>query len=98
MRTIGLDVHRDFAAVAILEGKEERGLRISTEPQAPREFARTLGPDDQVVREATAKTCSIADLRAERADKVVVSNPLRTRAIADARIKTDKRPSTGTMR
>ena len=90
MRTIGLDVHRHFAEIAILEGKEERQLRISTEPQALRDFARTLGPDDQVVLEATANTWPIADLLAERAGKVVVSNPLRTRAIADAKIKTDK--------
>ncbi len=90
MRTIGLDVHRRFAEIAILEGKEERQLRISTEPQALRDFARTLGPDDQVVLEATANTWPIADLLAERAGRVVVSNPLRTKAIADAKIKTDK--------
>lgn len=90
MRTIGLDVHRHFAEIAILEGKEERQLRISTEPDALRDFAHTLGPDDQVVLEATANTWPIADLLAERAGKVVVSNPLRTRAIADAKIKTDK--------
>lgn len=90
MRTIGLDVHRRFAEIAILAGKEERQLRISTEPEALREFARTLGPDDQVVLEATANPWPIADLLAERAGRVVVSNPLRTRAIADAKIKTDK--------
>lgn len=69
MRTIGLDVHRHFAEIAILEGKEERQLRISTEPQALRDFARTLGPDDQVVLEATANTWPIADLLAERGTK-----------------------------
>jgi transposase len=90
VRSIGLDVHRHFAEVAILEGKDQRQQRISTEPDSLREFARTLGPQDQVVLEATANTWPIADLLAERAGKVVVSNPLRTRAIADAKIKTDK--------
>lgn len=90
MRTIGLDVHRHFAEVAILQGTERRALRISTDPQALREFARTLGPDDQVVLEATANTWPIADLLGAHAGRVVVSNPLRTRAIADAKIKTDK--------
>ncbi len=90
MRTIGLDVHRRFAEVAILEGKEERRLRISTEPAALRDFAQTLGPDDQVVLEATANTWAIADLLSGHAGSVVVSNPLRTKAIADAKIKTDK--------
>jgi transposase len=90
MRTIGLDVHRRFAEVAILEGKEERHQRISTEPDALRDFARTLGPDDQVVLEATANTWAIADLLSGHAGTVVVSNPLRTKAIASAKIKTDK--------
>jgi transposase len=89
VRTIGLDVHRRFAQIAILDGKEEHRLRISTEPDALREFAGSLGPDDQVVLEATANTWPIADLLAARAGRVVVSNPLRTRAIADAKIKTD---------
>lgn len=90
MRTIGLDVHRHFAEVAILQGKERSAQRISTDPPALREFARTLGPDDQVVLEATANTWPIADLLSAHAGRVVVSNPLRTRAIADAKIKTDK--------
>lgn len=90
MRTIGLDVHRNFAEIAILTGKERARLRVSTAPEELRAFARTLGPDDQVVLEATANTWAIADLLAERAGRVVVSNPLRTRAIADAKIKTDK--------
>ncbi len=90
MRTIGLDVHRHFAEIAILAGKERARLRVSTAPEELRAFARTLGPDDQVVLEATANTWAIADLLAEHAGRVVVSNPLRTRAIADAKIKTDK--------
>jgi transposase len=90
MRTIGLDVHRHFAEIAILEGKEERRLRLSTEPEALRDFARTLGPDDQVVLEATANTWPIADLLSAHAGSVTVSNPLRTKAIASAKIKTDK--------
>jgi transposase len=56
VRTIGLDVHRRFAQVAILEGTKERQLRIATEPDALREFAGSLGPDDQVVVEAIANT------------------------------------------
>lgn len=90
MRTIGLDIHRRFAEIAILEGKKERQLRISTDPDSLRDFAATLGPDDQVVLEATANTWPIADVLSARAGRVVVSNPLRTKAIADAKIKTDK--------
>lgn len=90
MRTIGLDVHRNFAQIAILGEPKPASPRISTDPESLRAFAQTLGSDDQVVLEATANTWAIADLLAAHAGRVVVSNPLRTRAIADAKIKTDK--------
>lgn len=93
MRTIGLDVHKHFAEVAILnEGDRtvHRGDRVDATPSALRAFAATLGPNDQVVLEATINTWAIADLLRTRAGRVVVSNPMRTRAIADAKIKTDR--------
>ena len=93
MRTIGLDVHKRFAEVAILDQGQRvvrRGERIDATPSALRAFAKTLGPDDQVVLEATVNTWAIADLLRGRAGRVVVSNPMRTRAIADAKVKTDR--------
>lgn len=91
LRSFGLDVHRDFAQIAILEDGEVRsGGRIPTTPEALRRFARTLDPDDEVVLEATCNTHAIVRLLQGHAGRVVVSNPLRTRAIADAKIKTDK--------
>ena len=91
MRSIGLDVGKSFAEVAIAEpGRQTRsGGRISAAPDSLRAFARTLGPDDQVVLEATTNTWAIVELLEQRAGRVVVSNPLRTRAIADAKTKTD---------
>jgi transposase len=84
-------VHRDFAQVAILEqGHLRSGGRIRTTPEALSAFACTLGPDDEVVLEATVNTYAIVRLLQGHAGRVVVSNPLRTRAIADAKIKTDK--------
>ena len=93
MRTIGLDVHKRFAEVAILDQGERvvrRGERIDATTSALRAVARTLGPDDQVVREATVNTWAIANLLRERAGRVVVSNPMRTWAMADAKVKTDR--------
>jgi hypothetical protein len=49
MRTIGLDVHKRFAEVAILDQGERvvrRGERIDATASALRAFARALGPDD----------------------------------------------------
>lgn len=91
MRFIGLDVHREFAQVAILEGGQVRHAgRIPTTPAALHAFAQTLRPGDQVALEATCNTFAIVRLLQQQAGRVVVSNPLRTRAIADAKIKTDK--------
>ena len=91
MRTIGLDVGRQFAEVAIREeGRTRSAGRIPVTPDGLRAFAASLRADDEVVLEATTNTWAIAGLLAERAGRVVVSNPLRTRAIADARHKTDR--------
>ena len=92
MRYIGLDIHRDFAEVAVLEpGHPVRSWgRIVARPAELRAFAETLRADDAVALEVTINTWAIAHLLGEHAGRVVVSNPYRTRAIAEAKIKTDK--------
>lgn len=92
MRTIGLDVHKRFAEVAILEPGRAQPLRrrIDVTPAALRAFADTLGADDQLVLEASTNTWAVTELLAAYAGRVVVSNPMRTRAIAEAKVKTDK--------
>jgi hypothetical protein len=53
-------------------------------------FAQGLGPADEVALEVTGNTWAIATVLASRAGRVVVSNPAKTRAIAEAKVKTDK--------
>jgi len=90
-RCIGLDVHRDFAQVAIWQdGVVSQAGRFATTPEGVRAFAAELGPADEVALEATGNTWAIAALLASRAGRVVVSNPVKTRAIAEAKVKTDK--------
>ena len=90
-RCIGLDVHRDFAQVAIWQaGLVRQAGTFATTPEGVREFAAGLGPADEVALEATGNTWAIATLLASRAGRVVVSNPAKTRAIAEAKVKTDK--------
>ena len=90
-RCIGLDVHREFAQVAVWQdGLVGQEGRIATTPAELRIFADSLGPADEVALEATGNTWAIATLLASRAGRVVVSNPAKTRAIAEARVKTDK--------
>lgn len=90
-RFIGLDVHRDFAQIAIVEaGVVVDAGRVDCRPEALRAWAAQLTVDDQVALEATGNSDAIAGLLSQHAGRVVVSNPLKTRAIAEAKIKTDK--------
>ncbi len=90
-RCIGLDVHREFAQVAIWEDGIVRHIgQISATPEALRLFADSLAPSDEVAIEATANTHAIARLLERHVARVVVSNPQKTRAIAEAKVKTDK--------
>jgi transposase len=90
MRYVGLDVGRDFAHVAVVEGKGA-ARKLPRVPMGDpfREFAATLGPGDVVALEASTNTWALAELLGRHAGRVIVSNPLRTRAIADAKRKTD---------
>jgi transposase len=90
-RCIGLDVHREFAQVAIWQdGVVWQAGKVGTAPEELRLFADSLAPGDEVALEATGNTYAIAMLLASRVARVVVSNPGKTRAIAEAKVKTDK--------
>lgn len=91
MRVIGLDVHRTFAAVAVLDNTQlSHPGRVDLTREAVLAFGRKLRPDDEVVIEATVNTAMIARLLRPFVGKVVIANPLQVRAIAHAKIKTDK--------
>jgi len=86
-----MDVHREFAQLAVLEdGLVRDEGRIGVTPEALRAWADTLCPDDQVALEATGNSDAIATLLTPIVGRVVVSNPVKTRAIAEAKVKTDK--------
>jgi transposase len=53
-------------------------------------FGRQLRADDEVVLEATGNTAVIVRLLRPFAQRVVIANPLQVRAIAHAKVKTDK--------
>jgi transposase len=53
-RSIGLDVHRDFCEVAaVTNAKVEHWPRVSARPDAIKQFAEQLHPEDRVALEAT---------------------------------------------
>ena len=93
MRWIGLDVHKKETEVCILDpkGRILERMRIPTTRHALLRFAQShLGQDASLALEATTNTWGIADILAPHCARLVVSNPMRTRAIAAAKVKTDK--------
>ena len=75
MRSLALDVHRDFCEVAIKEGGELRsGGRIKTSVAELELFAQSLAPDDQVALEATGPASAIARVLEPHVGRVVIAN------------------------
>ena len=90
-RCIGLDVHREFAQVAVWEdGRVRDAGQVSIVGEALRVFADSLGPEDEIAVEATCNTHAIVRALESHVARVIVSNPMKTRAIAEAKVKTDK--------
>jgi transposase len=91
MRSIGMDVHRSFAQIAVVEdGLCRDEGRIGVRPEDLRAWATWLEPDDEIAFEATTNSDAIATMLRPLVRRVVVSNPRKTRAIAEAKVKTDK--------
>jgi transposase len=91
MRSIALDVHRDFCEVAI---KDESGLRLAGRVKAtPKDlelFAQSLAPDDQVALEASEPAGAIARILEPHVGRVLIANTRKLRAIAESKVKTDE--------
>jgi transposase len=91
MRFIGLDVHRDFCEVAVLEHGQVRSAgRIETTPAALAQFADGLAADDQVALEATGNALAVAAILSRRVARVALANPKAVHGISQGRKKTDK--------
>jgi transposase len=91
MRSIALDIHRDFCEVAIKDGGEVRPAgRIKTSAEELERFAQSLASDDRVALEATGAALQVKRLLEPHVGRVVIANTRKLRAIAEAKVKTDK--------
>jgi transposase len=91
MHAVGLDIHRNFGeAVEIRDGVARQLGRIDLVRDRVIAFARRLGSEAEVVIEATGNTAAVAKLIAPHVKRVLIANPLQVRAIAHAKVKTDK--------
>jgi transposase len=89
-RVIGMDIHRTFAEVVFWEdGRLRHHGRIDMTRSGLEGFGRSLEPEDEIVIEATGNAMSVVRVLSPFA-RVLVANPMQVKAIAHARIKTDK--------
>jgi hypothetical protein len=88
---VGIDLHRKRSQVAVLDqdGKQLRSRRIANDPETFLSLLHELGDDAEVALEATYGWEWLADLLEEAGYELHLSHPLRTKAIAAARVKTD---------
>jgi transposase len=90
---VGLDVHKRQITACFVDG-EGRKLETRTFDLTRARlmhFAKhVLRPTDQVALEATTNCWAVARVLQDHVTRVVVSNPLLTKAIAQAKVKTDK--------
>ena len=93
LRFVGCDVHKRTAVFTILleDGTVFATYTVVVTRETLLTFAQgQLRTEDRLVMEATTNTWAVAELLRPFVAEVVISNPLRVRAIAEAKIKTDK--------
>jgi transposase len=93
IRFAGLDVHKHVVQACLVDqaGRVVQRERFALNPRTLERFAtKILRPGDQVALEATTNCWAVADGLRPHVARVVVSNPMATKAIAHAKVKTDK--------
>jgi transposase len=88
---IGVDLHKEFCQIAVL--REDKSLsqhRVPTEREALRSFIGALHGERRLVVEACGNWYFFHQCVADLVGDFALAHPLKVKAIASARIKTDK--------
>jgi transposase len=92
-RFVGLDLHKNLVVACIIdqEGKVISRYRLGCSREELEKFGQQqLHETDKLAMEATTNTWQVVEILRPYVAEVVVSNPLKTKAIAEAKVKTDK--------
>jgi transposase len=91
MQYIGIDYHKQYSFATSIDSEtgEKKMAKLANTPAAYEAFI-TRPRESHVVFEASRTWPVIYDLLKNRVGKVTMAHPLRVKAIASARIKTDK--------
>jgi transposase len=91
MNSVGIDLHRRRSHAAVIDEHGERLLsrRIANDPATFLELLAEIDGESKVALEATYGWEWLTELLEEAGYELHLAHPLRTRAIAAARVKTD---------
>jgi transposase len=91
MNSVGIDLHRKRSHVAVLDGAGRQLLsrRIVNDPATFLELLGELDGESSIALEATYGWEWLADVLQDAGYELHLAHPMRTKAIASARVKTD---------
>lgn len=89
---VGLDLGKKTAAACVLdpEGGLLKRFSFEVDLEHLNQFSDSVGTDSRIALEVSTSTYAVSQILLGKGHSVVVSNPLLTKAIASAKIKTDK--------
>ncbi len=92
MAYIGIDFHKNNTYVTRMDEKGNimESVNLKNKGDELKEFVDTIAKDDEVVLEATRNWYHFYEMVEDKALNITLSHPAKTRAIASAKIKTDK--------
>lgn len=93
---VGVDYHKRYtvATQMDLQGVILSQVRLKNDPESLRNYASSLPPGSKIALEATEGWYYFYEMLESACPEIYLAHPLKTRAIAEARIKTDKIDST----
>lgn len=89
---VGMDLHKNSSSFCVKDyaGNIVRQEKILTDKNQIRDFMLSLGQRASVVLEPVSQWYTYADMLEQLGNEVHLAHPLKVKAIASARIKTDK--------
>lgn len=89
---VGMDLHKNSSSFCVkdYEGNIIKEDKVLTDKNQIRDFMKSLGQPVSIVLEPVSQWYTYADMLEELGNEVHLAHPMKVKAIASARIKTDK--------
>ena len=89
---VGMDLHKNSSSFCVkdYEGNIVKQDKVLTDKNQIRDFMRSLGQPASIVLEPVSQWYTYADMLQELGNEIHLAHPMKVKAIASARIKTDK--------